>query len=376
MRDKIGAILILSFLILVVSSCGCTDNTTQTVQANNTTNLTQSTLASNTTQITDMLGRELTVPAEISSVIATSPPSTILIYMLAPDKLTGWNFVNSFNHTLMDDKYHNLPEIGGWYGTKTGNYETMIEMNPDIIIEGYTTDGEIHEAIERRQEMFGNIPVVAINGSIIFVNQSDPTIEYVGELLGCEAQAQKLIDFRSSILTEINDTVSTIPKDEKVRVYYAEGAKGLMTDPSGSQHSQVIDICGGVNVADCQLTPGSGMTQVSIEQVMGWNPEVILTSNSQFYSTVSSDPLWASIDAVKNGRVYLSPQNPLCWIDRPQGPHLIIGTAWTAKMLYPDLFEDMDLPQLTSEFYSDFFHYDLTDEELDMLLNSSAEANS
>ena len=81
----------------------------------------------------------------------------------------------------------------------------------------------------------------------------------MGKLLNCEDQAQKLIDFRSSVLSEINNTVKDIPEDQKVRVYYAEGPKGLMTDPSGSQHSQVIDICGGINVADCQLTPGSGM---------------------------------------------------------------------------------------------------------------------
>ncbi len=365
MRGKIGPILILSLLVLAIASCGCADNTNQQAVQN-----------SSTMQITDMLGRQLTVPAEISSVVATSPPSTILLYMLAPEKVAGWNFKNNFTQPFMDENYSNLPVIGGWFGTETGNYETIINMHPDIVIEGYTTDGEIHGAIERRQESFGSIPVVAINDSIIFVNDSDSTIEYVGKLLNCEDQAKKLIDFRSSILNEINTTVKNIPEDEKVRVYYAEGPKGLMTDPSGSQHSQVIDICGGINVADCQLTPGNGMTQVSIEQVMSWNPEVIITSNPQFYSTVSSDPLWASVDAVQNKRVYLAPQNPFCWIDRPQGPHLIIGTAWTAKMLYPDLFTDMDLSKLIREFYSEFFHYDLTDKELDMLLNHSAEAKA
>jgi iron complex transport system substrate-binding protein len=263
--------------------------------------------------------------------------------------------------------------IGGWYGTKTGNYETMIDMSPEIVIEGYTTDGTVQETIDRRQEKFGIIPVIAIDGSIIFVTRSDPTIEYVGELLDCEDQAEKLIEFRSSILTEINETVKDIPEDEKARVYYAEGGEGLMTDPSGSQHSQVIDICGGINVADCPLTPGAGMTSVSIEQVMSWNPEVIITSSSQFYRAVYSDPLWANIEAVQNKRVYLPPQNPFCWIDRPQGPHLIIGTAWTAKMLYPDLFADMDLDDLTREFYSEFFHYDLTDSDLDMLLRPEVE---
>jgi iron complex transport system substrate-binding protein len=346
-------------LLLAGPACECMEQDNQQVTG--------------TVQITDMLGRQLTVNESIGSVIATSPPSTILVYMLAPDKLAGWNFINDFSPTLMDEKYLSLPVIGGWFGTQTGNYETMINMSPDIVIEGYTTDGKIQEAIKRRQEMFGSIPVVAINGSIIFVTKSDPTIEYVGKLLDCEDQAEKLIEFRSSILNGINATVNEIPEDEKVRVYYAEGPKGLMTDPSGSQHSQVIDICGGINVADCPLTPGNGMTQVSIEQVMSWNPEAIITSSPQFYSTVFSDPLWASIDAVQNKSVYLAPQNPFCWIDRPQGPHLIIGTAWTAKMLYPDLFADMDLDGLTSEFYSEFFHYSLTGNELNMLLRPEAE---
>ncbi|WMW25269.1 iron ABC transporter substrate-binding protein [Methanolobus sediminis] len=360
MKVKNGTLLLIFMVLLAVTACGCMEQTSAE-QVQDTTN--------STVKITDMLGRELTVPEDITSVYATSPPSTILVYMLAPEKVAGWNFLNTFNHTLMNDEYLNLPILGGWFGTQTGNYETIINIHPDIVMEGYTTDGQIDEAIERRQGSFGNIPVVAVDDSIIFVEQSDPTIEYVGKLLDCEEQATDFINFRAGVLDEIESKVADIPDDEKVRVYYAEGTKGLATDPSGSQHSQVIDICGGINVANCSLTPGNGMTPVSIEQVIEWNPEVILTSNAQFYNTVYSDPLWENIDAVQNERVYLSPLNPFCWIDRPQGPHLIIGTAWTATVLYPDLFEDMDMEQTTRDFYSQFLHYDLTDEELESLLN-------
>ncbi|MDY0386216.1 MAG: iron ABC transporter substrate-binding protein [Methanolobus sp.] len=344
-------------LLVVIPISGCADQTELSV-----------TQQTDVVQTMDMLGRNLTISSEIDCVVATSPPSTILVYMIAPEKLGGWNFVKTYNHTLMNEDYFSLPVIGGWFGTQTGNYETVIGIEPDIVIEGYTTDGQLNEAIQRRQESFGSIPVVAIDGSIIFVEDSDPTIKYVGKLLGCEDQAEALIAFRSSILNDIDIKVSDIPEEEKVRVYYAKGPGGLKTDPSGSQHSQVIDICGGINVADCPLTPGSGMIEVSIEQVMDWNPEVIMTSNTQFYESVCSDSLWASVDAVVNERVYLSPQNPFCWIDLPQGPHLIIGTAWTATVLYPELFEDMDMEQLTRDFYSQFLHYELTDEELNNLL--------
>ncbi|WP_279385124.1 ABC transporter substrate-binding protein [Methanosarcina barkeri] len=211
MNRKIHTIVLLSLLLPVVMLCGCVENTDQQAEPNSSTELQNS----STVQITDMLGRQLTVPVEISSIIGTSSPSAILVYMLAPDKLVGWNSKQNFTQPFMDENYSNLPVIGNWLGSKTGNYETIIDMHPDIVIESTATNGETNEAIERRQENLGSIPVVAINDSILFVTQSDPTIEYVGKLLNCEAQAKKLIEFRSSILSEINNTVKDIPEDKK-----------------------------------------------------------------------------------------------------------------------------------------------------------------
>ena len=116
MRGKISAILVLSILVLAVASCGCAENTSQQVVPSSSNIQNSSTVEdSNTVQITDMLGRQLTVPSEISSVVATSPPSTILVYMLAPEKLTGWNFKNNFTQPFMAENYSNLPVIGGWF---------------------------------------------------------------------------------------------------------------------------------------------------------------------------------------------------------------------------------------------------------------------
>ena len=63
-----------------------------------------------TTTITDMAGRTITVPSQISGVLGTSPPTTMLIYMVAPDKLIGWN---SNNTGYLPARYLNLPAVGG-----------------------------------------------------------------------------------------------------------------------------------------------------------------------------------------------------------------------------------------------------------------------
>lgn len=362
MHGKKSTIFLVLVLLFSLCTSGCMEQAQEQQQK-------QHPQGTGQVQVTDMKNRSISVPANITTAVTTYPPVTILVYMLAPEKLAGWNFINKFNHTLMDEKYLNLPVVGGWYGTQTGNYETMSSIHPDLVLSYGVQD----DVIQRHQEMFGSIPVIAIDESVVFLRKSDPSIEFAGKLLGAEERAGRLIKLRASVLGVIDKKVATIPNDKKVRVYYAEGSDGLATDPSGSSHSQLIEICGGINVADCPLTPGIGMTPVSMEQVMRWKPDVIITNSQQFYSTVYSDPLWSNLEAVKNKRVYLSPTNPFCWIDRPPGPHLILGTAWTAHCLYPELFADLDMNKLTREFYADFYHYELTDEELAQLLNPQIE---
>jgi iron complex transport system substrate-binding protein len=317
--------------------------------------------------ITDMAGRTVAVPSEIESIACTSPPSTMLVYMVAPDRLAGWNFAPEEGY--IPERYMALPVVGGWFGKETGNYETFISMHPDIVVEGYTTDGgAAHVTVAERQQKMGSIPVVAVEDTTNATRYSGP-IRFMGGLLGEEEQAEAMIAFYEGVLATVTERVASIPDDERVAVYYAEGPKGLMTDPSGSPHAELIDLCGGRNVAECAITPGMGMTEVSMEQVIAWNPDVVLVHDPGFYATVRTDPLWQEITAVKTGRVYLIPQTAFCWFDRPPGINRIVGIPWTAKVLYPDLFADMDLESLVREYHETFIHVSLSDDQIREILN-------
>jgi len=322
-----------------------------------------------TKTIVDMVGREIEIPIEINRVLGTSPPTTSMIYMLAPDKLIGWNFkMSSEESKYIPQKYRNLPVVGGWFGTQSGNYESFIAMNPDVIFEGFNTEGDYRTTVYERQEKFGSIPVVGV-AETVNLNDLKQSISFIGSILDVEDQSEELISFYDRMMDIVTNRVSDIPEDEKKRVYYAEGPDGLMTDPKGSPHSQLIEICGGVNVADCPLKPGYGRTEISIEQVIRWNPEIIIAGDPMFYNKVYSDQRWQEIDAVKNHKVYLTPLYPFCWFDRPPGANAIIGIPWIAKVLYPERFDDIDIRKVTKEFYSKFYRYDLTDEDLSILLD-------
>lgn len=255
------------------------------------------------------------------------------------------------------------------FGKESGNYENFISKNPDIVIEGFTTSKDFISGITERQSMLGTIPVVAVDNSVNAKNYA-PAIEFTGKVLGEEDKAGELINFYHKYLNLVTERVSEIPEDEKITVYYAEGPEGIFTDPKGSQHSQLIEICGGKNIADCKISPGYGQTEVSIEQIISWNPEVIIAGDMTFYSEVFENPLWKEIKAVKNKRVYPVPSTAFSWFDRPPGVNQIIGIPWTAKMLYPEKFEDIDMISLTKDYHEQFYHISLTDDEVAEILNT------
>ena len=323
--------------------------------------------------ITDMVGRDVKIPASVNSVVATSPPMTTVVYMIAPDKLKAVNFQWTDNELkYVPNQYANLPVVGGWYGSQDGSYEEFIAAEPDIIIESIDEggDGDL-STINERQQKFGAIPVVGVNDTTN-VLKVDASVTFMGEVIGAQDKAKQLTDFNDKYVSMVQDRASKLSDSDKKSVYYAEGDDGLQTNPSHSTHGQLIDLVGGKNVAD-SLSQGNTTSgiQVSIEQVISWNPDIIITTDPEFYADVYSDSNWASINAVKNKEVYLSPQSPFKWFDRPVGANMIIGVPWTAKVIYPDDYKDIDMVSATKEFYSNFYHFDLSDNDAKQMLLDS-----
>ena len=361
MEKKIKVIILL-LVILVVAGVAThmflTPSTVETVGSKN---------------VTDMIGRDVEIPASVSNVVATSPPMTTVLYMIAPDKLKAVNFQWTDDELkYVPGQYQNYPVVGGWYGTQDGSYEEFIASEPDIVIESIDEGGDGDAStVKERQEKFGTIPVVAVKDTTN-VETIGESITFMGDVVGAQDKAKELNDFNDKYLNIVHDKASKLSDSDKKTVYYAQGDDGLQTNPSHSTHGQLIDLVGGVNVADSlnQGNTTSGI-QVSIEQVISWNPDVIITNDPEFYASVYDNPNWAKLDAVKNKEVYLSPQSPFKWFDRPVGANMIIGVPWTAKVIYPDDYNDINMVDATKEFYSNFYHFDLSDDEAKQILIDS-----
>jgi iron complex transport system substrate-binding protein len=348
--------MLLIFMITAVSGCREQDKQAQEVSSRRA--------------IEDMAGRSVTVPDEIDKVFCTSATGTVVMYSLCPEKMVGWNYdLSDIEKKYILSEYKELPNLGGWFGKNTGNIEEILKINPDVIISlGVITDSEKSTA-DRIQQQLG-MPVVLVDGELTNI---DRAYEFLGELLGVESKAQQLADYCRQTMQEIKAAAEQIPEEKRVRVYYAEGPKGLQTDPQHSIHTQVLDLVGGVNVADVSIDVGQGMADVSLEQVMAWDPELIICWHDVrggCYSEIINNKKWSEIKAVKDNQVYQIPHGPFSWFDRPWSVNRVLGLKWTAELLYPEYFQ-YDIKKETKEFYEKFYHYQLTDEEVDELLKGA-----
>ena len=325
-----------------------------------------------TREITDMAGRKVTVPTaeNIESVFSASPVAAIFLYMVAPDKLLGWNYeLNDVEKSIILDKYQDLPNFG--MGDAV-NYEAVIAANPTIAI----NSGKINDAMvsdcDALSESLG-IPVVAVDNEL---NNSAEAFRFMGELLGVEDHAEELAQYAEQVFTDIN-ALSDIPEEKKVSVYFGNGEDSLETAPRGSQHAQIFDVINAVNVADLELGDGSRV-QISAEQLLAWDPDVIVVngepkadkSGSSAAEDILSNPDYASLKAVQDQKVYGTPNAPFSWVDRPAGPNRLIGMRWFSALIYPEYIK-CDINEEIHKFFDLFYHVDLSDEQLENVLKGT-----
>ncbi|MBN9469809.1 MAG: iron ABC transporter substrate-binding protein [Bosea sp.] len=313
--------------------------------------------------VRDGAGREVPVPGKVERIFPAGPPAAIQIYTLAPELLLGWPRANRpEEREFLLPGIGDRPEIGRITGRgNSANLEAVLQLKPDLIIDSGSTGRTYVELAERVQSQTG-IPYALLDGRFA---QIPASYRILGRLTGRSERAETLARWCEETMATISGRIAAIPAEQRPRVYYARGPRGLETGLGGSINVETLGFVGARNVAADQ--PGSGLAQVSLEQVLAWNPDVIVTIDLAFAESVRSDPSWAGVRAVREGRVHLSPKLPFGWVDFPPSVNRMIGLWWLAKLLYPAQFPE-DIRKLARDFHSLFYQVTPSEAQLDRVL--------
>ena len=250
--------------------------------------------------------------------------------------------------------------------TKTDvNVEEMLKDKPDVVFSIVTP-----RMRTKLQEL--NIP----NVQLTFTNfkELEKTFDLTAKILGPDAQ-KRADDFNAYLeekLQQVRSYTSTLPESEKPRVLHVVHFNPLTIDGGHSLIDAWIKAAGGVNVAE---DVHGSLKVTSKEQMLAWNPDVIIFGGSAMpdpatraseLKALESDPMWASVNAVKHHQVYINPNGAFLW-DR-YGAETVLQVQWAAKTLHPEHFKNLDMAKETKSFYHRFLNYDLTDKQVNEIL--------
>jgi iron complex transport system substrate-binding protein len=318
-------------------------------------------------EITDMFGRKFSIAERPQKIYSASPPMTNLLYAIDPSLLAGLTVpIREYEKPYLRKEMLSLPLLGGWYGqANTPNIEMILKVRPELIIVqkfGSAFHAKTNETIMKAVPA----PVVAVN--LATVGDYPAALTFLGNLLGREKRTRELAAYAQRTIADMQVFTARIGPKKKVSVYYAEGVDGLNTDCDVSMHTELIHLAGGRNVHACAARDLFGMEKISMEQVMLYDPDVILVFEGAFYRAVFGDSRWQKLRAVKNRKVYLIPNQPFNWFDRPPSFMRLLGVKWVASLLYPERCQ-ADMVKETQLFFKLFLGVDLTAGEARKLMN-------
>ncbi len=363
MKRALSILLALCLLAGVLSACG-TEPAAETTPTPEPSTAVSAEAA--TREFTDSTGRTVTVPNEVTRVAVSGPLTQIYAIPLVGDLMVGVsNYIAEDIEKYLPDYISTLPELGQLYGGGAElDLEAILAADPDVVIDiGDSKDG-IAEDMDSLSEQTG-IPFVHIDAT---VQTSPDAYRMLGELVGREAEAEEIATWLEDLYTMMTDMMARVDADgARKTALYCLGDKGLNVIAEGSYHAETFNMMTD-NLADLPevVSNGNG-NEVDMEQILVWNPEVIIFAPDSVYETVADDATWQQLQAISSGNYYKTPYGPYGWLSSPPSAQRYLGMLWLGALLYPEYCE-YDLQGMVTEYYSLFYQCDLTQEMYDELM--------
>jgi len=322
-----------------------------------------------TISVSDDSGREVEIPAEITRIAPSGSTATMMLIPIASDMLVGIASSPSTDQVkYLPEEILTLPTFGQFYGSKsTLNLEALMEAKPQVIFDLGDKKSTVKKDMNSIEKQT-NIPALYYDGTL---EHMADTYRTLGKILDREEEAEELAAFIDKTLEMAERNSAKIKDEDKVSIMYGTGATGLAVNAKGSAQSQVIELIGAENaIIPDEITDKGGGTIVSMESVYQDEPDVIILTKGGPYDELKTNE-WSQLTAVKNDRYYEIPGDPYCWMSSPPSVNMVLGVWWLGQLVYPDVYNDYDMVEVAQEFYSLFWHYDLSEAEAkEMLANS------
>ena len=347
--------IIILFLVLSLLLCACGPASAKP--------------AGETREFTDSTGRTVTLPASITKIAISGPLSQIYILPLAGDLLVGVSTAYAEDaQSYLPAYIYEKAEIGQLYGGKGEmDLEALLSAAPDVVIDIGEPKKTTAEDLAALTEQTG-IPFIHIDATVATAPEA---YRILGKLLDREEKAEELAAWCEDTYAMISAMMEQVDADgARKTLLYCLGDKGVNVIAKGSFHAETINFMSeNLAVVEDVVSSGAG-NEVDLEQILLWNPDVIIFAPDSCYEDIASSEQWQSIGAVSRDAFYKTPSGPYGWLSSPPAVQRYLGMLWLGELLYPG-YAEYDLQEQVTEYYKLFYGCDLTAEMYQNLIADS-----
>ncbi|MEE9198490.1 MAG: ABC transporter substrate-binding protein [Dehalococcoidia bacterium] len=261
--------------------------------------------------LTDSSGSQVTLDEPPERIVAIDSAAVEILFALGE----GHRVIGTHDFVSYPPEADQIERVGSAFAL---DLERIAALEPDLIY------------------IFFDAPLPDLQklGVPVLYLKSPDTLEEVaqqmrgwGEIVGKPGAALELVASFQGSIEAVKEKVAGVT--EGPRVFHDE-APGLWTTGSGSLADEVYTLLKAENT----FSDISGYAQVSPEEVVARDPEVIISVHAEGPDSFRSTPAFQNISAVKSDRLFAIEGSLLS----VPGPRLVQGVELVAKLLYPDLF--------------------------------------
>lgn len=311
-----------------------------------------------TRTVVDMTGRTVELPATVNRVASDFPALNATMRVLgAADRLVAVSPGAGPLFSKLVPGYDAVPKP--FDATLANvNEEQLLGTKPDVVL---LPSPALLPTFERL-----GIPAV------VFVSFQNPEqlkagVELVAEVVGGSApgKAKAFADYYDGNIARVAQKIQ--PDTPRPRAYYTAG------NPTQTEgQNSIVDVwmtqTGAQNVAAANgVNTAPAFANVTLEDVVRWDPQVIVVRDAVTKGEILGDARWATVAAVRDGKVVANPTGVYVWSVR--SAESALQPLWAAKTFHPELFGDIDMTVEVTRFYHDFYGYDLAPDEAAKILN-------
>ena len=373
MKKRIVAALLAVLMLLSLSACGAsapaeTESTTHT--------------------ITDLLNREVVIPNEIDRIAAIAGPTYEMVFMLgSADEIVMVKSGHTNSYPLANLTNPKLLDVAGIAAnpSSTVNIEDYLAQEIDLVVY-YDNELELKkfdavdmaaivatkntglmDTLEQAQTQTIDEFIVTLTTPLRILSEAINTEEAHSEYEAWAAYCEEKLNM-------VYERTKDLADDERPTVYWGNTwGEEIRTSYALKNRWYEVHLAGGTLLGPEE---NSNFPEVTAEQLYTWDPDIILVDNHGdnpelvMKSMYKENGKWATLKAVENQQLYRIPSG-VFFLDKGSTTTLLV--MWMATFMHPELFGDIDMMEEIKYYYSEFYEYDLTDEQARMVIEGWVE---